>query len=82
MPRGTPLRKPFISFPIPSIHSQSQTTSRRRRELSPKLPTAPVSISTFESGASDMRARTVIKLCAALGVTIVYRIDQTEITGP
>jgi hypothetical protein len=29
-----------------------------------------------------MRARTVIKLCAALGVTIVYRIDQTEITGP
>jgi len=41
-----------------------------------------VSICTFESGKTDMRASNIVKLCTALGVTITYRIDDTEITGP
>jgi transcriptional regulator with XRE-family HTH domain len=51
-------------------------------ELAHRAGISPVSVSTFESGHSDMRASTVIKLCIALGVTIVYRMDGTEITGP
>jgi transcriptional regulator with XRE-family HTH domain len=41
-----------------------------------------VSIATFESGKSDMRASTIAKLCNALDVTITYKIDGTEISGP
>jgi hypothetical protein len=29
-----------------------------------------------------MRASTIVKLCEALGVTVVYRVGDTEITGP
>ncbi len=43
---------------------------------------SPTAISEFESGKRDLRAATVIKLCEALGVTVVYRMDGTEITGP
>ena len=52
-------------------------------ELAHRAGIAVVSIATFESGKSDMRASTIIKLCEALGVTVVYRLqDGTEITGP
>ena len=43
---------------------------------------SPVSIATFESGKSDMRASTVVKLCEALGVRVTYTVDGTEISGP
>ena len=43
---------------------------------------SPVSIAKFETGKSDMRASTITKLCTALGVTVTYKIDDTEISGP
>lgn len=53
-----------------------------QRELAEKAGVSQVSLATFESGKSDMRAGTVVKLCNALGVSIVYKIDGTEISGP
>lgn len=41
-----------------------------------------VSIATFESGKSDMKAATIVKLCQALGVQAKYIVDGTEIAGP
>lgn len=41
-----------------------------------------VSLATFESGKSDMRASTILKLCRALEVTVTYRVGDTEISGP
>jgi transcriptional regulator with XRE-family HTH domain len=43
---------------------------------------SPTAISEFEAGKRDMRASTIVKLCEALGVTVVYRVGDTEITGP
>ena len=41
-----------------------------------------VTVATFESGRSELKTSTVIKLCEALGVTVTYKVDGTEITGP
>jgi transcriptional regulator with XRE-family HTH domain len=43
---------------------------------------SPVTIATFEAGKSDLRSSTILKLCRALGVTITYKVDGTEISGP
>ena len=51
-------------------------------ELAHRAGVSPVTVATFESGKSDLRASTVLKLCVALGVTVVYRVDGTEISGP
>lgn len=52
-------------------------------ELAARAGVSPVSIATFESGRSDIKASTIVKLCDALGITITYRLeDGTEITGP
>ncbi len=51
-------------------------------DLAHQAGISPVSVATFESGKSDMRAATIIKLCEALGVQIIYKVDGTEITGP
>jgi transcriptional regulator with XRE-family HTH domain len=51
-------------------------------ELAHIAGVSQVSIATFESGKSDMRASTIAKLCNALDVTITYKIDGTEISGP
>ncbi len=40
------------------------------------------SIAEFESGKREIRSNTIIKLCKALGVTITYKVDDTEISGP
>ena len=61
---------------IRHLRGMSQT------ELSHIAGTSPVSIANFESGKSDMRASTITKLCKALGVTVTYKIDDTEISGP
>ena len=39
-------------------------------------------IAGFEVGKRDLRGDTIRKLCEALGVQVVYKIDGTEITGP
>lgn len=46
------------------------------------LPCRAQPCATFEAGKSDMRASTIAKLCEALGVTVTYKIDGTEISGP
>ena len=51
-------------------------------ELAHIAGVSQVSIATFESGKSDMRASTIAKLCNALDVAITYKIDGTEISGP
>lgn len=53
-----------------------------QRDLADRAGISPVSLATFEAGKSDMRASTIVKLCEALDVSIVYKIDGTEITGP
>lgn len=51
-------------------------------ELAERAGISPVSVATFESGKSDMRASTIVKLCEALGVQVRYYVDGTEISGP
>lgn len=52
-------------------------------ELAHRAGVSVVSIATFESGRSDMKASTIAKLCEALGVSVIYKLkDGTEITGP
>lgn len=51
-------------------------------DLAHRAGISPVSIATFESRRSDMRAATVVKLCEALGVTITYHVNGTDISGP
>lgn len=51
-------------------------------ELAHKAGISPVSVATFETGKSDMRAATVVKLCEALGVTVTYTVDGVTISGP
>lgn len=43
---------------------------------------SPVTIATFESGKSDLRSATIVKLCDALGVQVVYHVDGTTLSGP
>lgn len=61
---------------IRAMRGMTQTDLAHRAGIS------PVSIATFESGKSDMRAATVVKLCDALGVTITYHVNGTDISGP
>lgn len=51
-------------------------------ELAHRAGISQVSIATFESGKSDMRASTIVKLCEALEVTVTYRVNGIEISGP
>lgn len=34
------------------------------------------------SGKRDLRGETIRKLCEALGVQVIYKVDGTEISGP
>jgi len=72
---------------IPMLTGQKLRAIRHLRgwsqsELAERAGLSPVSIATFESGKSDMRASTIAKLCEAMGVTVTYKIDDTEISGP
>jgi transcriptional regulator with XRE-family HTH domain len=51
-------------------------------ELAHRAGISPVSVATFESGKSDMRASTIVKLCEALSVQVRYFVDDVEISGP
>ena len=43
---------------------------------------SPTAIAEYEKGKRDLRADTIRKLCEALGVQVIYKVDGTEITGP
>jgi transcriptional regulator with XRE-family HTH domain len=51
-------------------------------QLAEAAGVSPVTIATFESGKSDLRAGTILKLCQALGVTVTYTVNGTTIGGP
>lgn len=51
-------------------------------DLAAKAGISATAIAEFERDKRDLRTNTVIKLCEALGVTVTYTVDDTEITGP
>jgi transcriptional regulator with XRE-family HTH domain len=51
-------------------------------ELAASAGVSPTAIAEFETGKRDIRASTVAKLCEALGVSVTYKVDGTEISGP
>lgn len=51
-------------------------------ELAAAAGISPTAIAEFETGKRDIRASTVAKLCEALGVSVTYKVDGTEISGP
>jgi len=66
----------------PKLRAIRHLRGMSQTDLAHLAGTSPVSIANFESGKSDMRASTIAKLCKALGVTVTYKIDDTEISGP
>lgn len=53
-----------------------------RADLAERAGVSPVSIATYETGKSDPKASTLVKLCEALGVTVTYMVDGTTLSGP
>jgi transcriptional regulator with XRE-family HTH domain len=51
-------------------------------ELGERAGVSANAIAEAEQGKRDLRADTIRKLCDALGVQVVYKVDGTEITGP
>lgn len=51
-------------------------------QLAAAAGVSPSAIAEFEKDKRDLRSDTIRKLCDALGVTVVYKVDGTEITGP
>lgn len=51
-------------------------------QLAAAAGVSPSAIAEFEKDKRDLRSDTIRKLCDALGVTVIYKVDGTEITGP
>lgn len=51
-------------------------------DLAAKAGISQTAIAEYEKDKRDLRAVTIRKLCDALGVQVIYKIDGTEITGP
>lgn len=51
-------------------------------QLAERSGVSPTAVAEYETGKRDLRADTIRKLCEALGVTVTYRVDGTEISGP
>lgn len=66
----------------PKLKALRALKGMTQADLAHAANVSPVTVATFESGKSDLKASTVMKLCEALGVTVVYRVDGTEISGP
>ena len=43
---------------------------------------SPTAITEYEKGKRELRSGTIRKLCDALGVIVIYKVDGTEISGP
>ena len=76
--------KPTIAAMLtgPKLRAIRAMRGMTQAQLAHAAGISPVSIATFESGKSDMRASTVVKLCEALDVRVTYSVDGTEISGP
>lgn len=51
-------------------------------QLAAAAGVSPSAIAEYEKDKRDLRSDTIRKLCDALGVTVIYKVDGTEITGP
>lgn len=51
-------------------------------ELAANAGVSQTAVAEYETGKRDLRADTIRKLCEALGVTVTYKVDGIEITGP
>jgi len=51
-------------------------------QLAAAAGVSPSAIAEYEKDKRDLRSDTIRKLCDALGVTVVYKVDGTEISGP
>ncbi len=51
-------------------------------QLAAAAGVSPSAIAEYEKDKRDLRADTIRKLCDALGVTVTYKVDGTEISGP
>lgn len=51
-------------------------------ELAASAGVSQTAVAEYETGKRDLRADTIRKLCEALGVTVTYKVDGIEITGP
>lgn len=51
-------------------------------QLAERANASPTAVAEYETGKRDMRADTIRKLCDALGVTVTYHVDGTDISGP
>lgn len=49
-------------------------------QLAEKSGVSPTAIAEYERDKRDLRADTLRKLCEALGVSVTYRVGDTEIT--
>lgn len=66
----------------PKLRAIRNLRGLSQAELADRAGISVVSIATFETGKSDMKASTVAKLCQALGVKVTYSVDGTDISGP
>jgi transcriptional regulator with XRE-family HTH domain len=57
-------------------------TGMTQADLAAKSGVSPTAIAEYERDKRDLRADTIRKLCEALGVSVTYKIGDTEITGP
>jgi transcriptional regulator with XRE-family HTH domain len=57
-------------------------TGITQAELAERSGVSPTAIAEYERDKRDLRADTIRKLCEALGVSVTYRVGDTEITGP
>ena len=51
-------------------------------DLAAKAGISATAIAEYEKDKRNLRTDTIRKLCEALGVQVIYKIDGTEITGP
>lgn len=51
-------------------------------QLSERSGVSSRAIAEYETGKRDLRSKTICKICDALGVTVTYKVDGTEISGP
>jgi len=66
----------------PKLRAIRALRGMTQADLAAKSGVTQAAITGFESGKRDLRGETIRKLCEALGVQVIYRVDGTEITGP
>ncbi len=81
-PRHRRRPAPAAAAPGSASASSRRALAAPRRGLAERAGVSVTSIAEAEQGKRELRADTIRRLCDALGVQVVYRIDGTEITGP